>query len=155
MTSTTKATGAQMAHAPIRMRLKALTLLSALGGLLFLPFLAAGSHQPVRSLAAFAVGVTTVAMLAAWLGLRCADAVGLPMPYLRRLDGIMYERVSLSRALVVTLAISLVLGVASVIVLRVIGAPTLPGDASTRALTTVFAAGPLEIVLHPGLMSTV
>jgi hypothetical protein len=68
----------------VRRRLALLAALGALGSLKSLPFLAAGSGKPMTELLAFPVLVTVVA---AWPGLRAADAAGLPMPWLRRLDG--------------------------------------------------------------------
>src|SRR5438874_1049893 len=97
------------AQLPIRRRIVVLAAVAAAGGILFLPLLSAGSHQPVASVAGFALVVTIVATLVAWPGLRCADAVGLPMPYLRRLDGAPPARVP-SRALLVSSASGAALG---------------------------------------------
>lgn len=41
----------------------------------------------MTELLAFPVLVTVIAAVAAWPGLRAADAAGLPMPWLGRLDG--------------------------------------------------------------------
>jgi hypothetical protein len=127
---------------------------NALGGLLFLPFLAAGGGQSRSTLSAFAAGVFVISTFAAWFGLRCADATALPMPYLRRLDSPSREAVSPTAARTMG-AIGLVAGLLGVIALRVANVPTLPGSIAARALSTVFAAGPLEIVLHLGVMSLV
>ena len=140
------------ARFPIGGRLIVLAGISAIGGVLFIPFLAAGSGQPVSQLIGFAAMVTIIATLVAWPGLRCADAVALPMPYLRRLDGGDEEGVG-QRAIAVTLALSVGLGVLATIALRVVNAPLLPGSTLARALSTFFAAGPLEIGLHLGVMS--
>ena len=149
-------TGAPMAGArlPIRGRLIAMGALALAGGLTFLPFLAAGNGQPIASLVPFALVVTVVATLAAWPGLRAADATGLPMPLLRRLDGAPARAVSRT-AIGVTLVSSIALGALGLVVLRLVDAPRLPGGMGARALSTLFAAGPLEIVLHLGAMSTV
>ena len=139
---------------PIRGRVLAMAILALIGGVTFLPFLAAGNHQPVASLVPFALVVTLVATLAAWPGLRCADATELPMPLLRRLDGLRVGEVS-RRGIGVTLAWSVALGLLGLLVLRLVDAPPLPGGPTTRALSVFFAAGPLEIVLHLGVMSIV
>ena len=139
---------------PLRRRLLAMIALAAFGGATFLPFLAAGSHQPIADVAPFALVVTLVATIAAWPGLLCADATGLSMPLLRRLDGAPTRSIS-RLALGVTLATGVVLGLVSVLALRLIDAPSLPGGMTVRALSVFFAAGPLEIVLHLGLMSIV
>jgi len=139
---------------PIRGRLLAMGTVAALGGVTFLPFLAAGNRQPMAQLTPFAIVVTLVATIAAWPGLRCADATGLPMPLLRRLDGSNAGPIPRS-AIGVTLASSLALGLIGLLLLRLIEAPPLPGSIAARALSAIFAAGPLEIVLHLGAMSIV
>jgi hypothetical protein len=131
-----------------------LAVLGALGGVTFLPFLAAGAGKPMQDLFAFPIGVTIIAALAAWPGLYAADAAGLPMPWLRRLDGARTPALA-SHALTITIALCILLGIVGVITLRLIDAPALPGGSAARALSTVFAAGPLEIVLHLFLMSVV
>ena len=136
-------------------RLVALAVLSAGGGLAFLPFLAAGSHEPISRVAPFAAIVTVVATVAAWPGLRCADAVGLRMPLLRRLDRVEPFSTIASRGIMVTLVVSAGLGGIGLAALRLIDAPPLPGGPTARALSTLFAAGPLEVVLHLGIMSVV
>jgi len=139
---------------PIRGRLLAMGVLAAIGGVTFLPFLAAGNSQPIAQLAPFAIVVTLVATIAAWPGLRCADATGLPMPLLRRLDGSTSSPIPRS-AIGVTLASSIGLGLVGLLLLRLVEAPQLPGSIAARALSAIFAAGPLEIVLHLGAMSIV
>lgn len=139
---------------PIRRRLLALGLLSALGAVTFLPFLAAGGQQQARALGGFAVIVTVVATVAAWVGLRCADAVGLPMPYLRWLDGGAAPTIPRA-AVVTTLLLSIASGLLGLLALHLVKAPALPGSAWTRILSMFFAAGPLEIILHLGVMSLV
>jgi hypothetical protein len=138
---------------PIRNRLSVLTTLSIAGAVTFLPFLRAGNGQPIGSLVVFALVVVILSTLAAWGGLRAADAVDLPMPYLRALDS-SAERIP-SQAWPVTFTIGIVLGAAGLALLRLTSAPALPGSFLARALSVFFAAGPLEIVLHLFLMSVV
>lgn len=137
---------------PIRGRLGFCTALAGLGAVTFLPFLSASAHQRTQDLIGFAIAVTVVATLSSWVGLRCADAVGLPMPLLRRLDGGAVGALR-PRASAVTVIAGLVLGGAGVVLLQLSHAPALPGTAIARALSVVFAAGPLELVLHLGVMS--
>jgi hypothetical protein len=132
----------------------AMGVLAAVGGVTFLPFLAAGNGQPIARLIPFALVVTLVATLAAWPGLRCADATGLPMPLLRRLDGPSAGPIP-RRAIGVTLVSSVGLGLLGLLALHLVDAPPVPGSVAVRALSAIFAAGPLEIVLHLGAMSTV
>ena len=139
---------------PIRGRMLAMGVLAAVGGVTFLPFLAAGNGQPIARLIPFALVVTLVATLAAWPGLRCADATGLPMPLLRRLDGPSAGPIP-RRAIGVTLVSSVGLGLLGLLALHLVDAPPVPGSVAVRALSAIFAAGPLEIVLHLGAMSTV
>ncbi len=131
-----------------------LAAIAALGGVLFLPLLVAGSHQPVAAVAGFALVVTAASTLAAWPGLRCADALGLPMPYLRRLDGAAPAVVP-RRAHVVTVTWGAMLGLGAAVALRSVHAPSFPGSLVARALSTVCVAGALEMILHLGLMSVV
>lgn len=137
---------------PIRGRLIFFGLAGALGALTFLPFLSAGTGLPAEKLIAFPIVVTVAATIAAWVGLRCADSAGLPMPYLRRLDGGAKEAARPS-AFLVTLVSCGLLGVMGIVALRTTGAPALPGDVGARALSTFFAAGPLETVIHLFIMS--
>ena len=65
--------------------------------------------------------VTLLATLAAWPGLGCADAVGLPMPDLRRLDGAAPAMIPL-RALIVSAAWGAVLGLGAATALRSVDA---------------------------------
>ncbi len=138
---------------PIRRRLALLALLSAAGGALFLPF-AAGPGMSAAAQAGFVLAVTVVGTLAAWAGLRCADAVALPMPYLRALDGETAGRAPRS-ALAGTLGLGVGLGTVGLAAVRLLHAPSPPVGVAARALSAVFAAGPLEIVLHLFLMSAV
>jgi hypothetical protein len=137
----------------IRRRLMLLAAISTAGAILFLPLLAAGSHQPMTGVAGFAVVISTVAILVAWPGLRCADLTGLPMPLLRRLDGIR-SRTS-PRALVVSTMWGTALGAIGVIALRAVHAPPFPGGVLVRILSVVCVAATLEIILHLGVMSIV
>lgn len=132
----------------------ALAAIAAAGGILFLPLLSAGSHQPIAAVTGFALIITIVATLAAWPGLRCADAVGLPMPFLRRLDGAGTTIVP-PRALLVSAACGAALGLGGAIALRAVHAPPFPGGVGARVLSTVFVAGALEMILHLGIMSIV
>lgn len=132
---------------PIRRRLVLLTLTSAVGAALFLPFMAASAPQTPGAMAGFVAVTTLVATLAAWPGLRAADAVALPMPLLRGLE--LGERGRLSpRAWAVSAGCGALLGGLALVALRVTNAPALPGGAGVRALTVVFAAVPLEVVVH-------
>ncbi len=130
-----------------------LAVISIAGAILFLPFLSAGSHQPMTAVAGFAVVISTVAILASWPGLRCADLTGLPMPLLRRLDGV--RSPASPRSLVVSTAWGTALGVIGAIALRAVHAPPFPGAVLVRMLSVVFVAVTLEIILHLGVMSIV
>jgi hypothetical protein len=139
---------------PVQRRLLVLAACALASAALFLRMLASGTQQPVRELAGFAVVVATIATLIAWPGLRCADRVGLPMPYLRRLDG--GPPLSLSKnTIAVSLAAGAGLGLASAVALRLADAPQFPGTVVARALSTACVAVPLEMVLHLGVMSIV
>jgi hypothetical protein len=57
------------------------------GAISFLPYAMSSSPPPsLTQQSLFVLVVSAVCMLAAWFGLRMADATYLPMPFLRRLD---------------------------------------------------------------------
>ncbi len=141
------------ASLPIRRRLMLLAVMSIAGAILFLPLLAAGSHQPMTSVAGFAVVISTVAILTAWPGLRSADLTGLPMPLLRRLDGV--RSPASRRSLAIGTISGTALGVCGALALRAVHAPPFPGGVLVRILSVVFVAATLEIILHLGVMSIV
>lgn len=88
-----------------------------------------------------------IAAVAAWLGLRWADATGLPMPWLRRLDGTT-EPMPPPRATAISIAGALAGGAAAVITLRAFDLPNLGGSIAVKLASTIFAAVTLEIVIH-------
>jgi len=88
-----------------------------------------------------------IAAVAAWLGLRWADAVALPMPMLRRLDGTTEPMPSRS-AVAIACGGAVAGGVAAVLTLRAFGLPNLQGSLGVRLASTAFAAITLEVVIH-------
>lgn len=132
-----------------------LSLLGLVGAAAFLPSIAAESAQtPSASfLAVFVAIVTVVCACGTWLGLRCADAANLPMPYLRRLDGAA-EAPAKSGFLVAGIA-GVLFALASIALLRYLHLPNLAGPLWSRLASTLFAAGSLELVVHLLLMSLI
>lgn len=136
----------------IRGRWWLLTRLSALGAVAYLPALNAmgmSSQFSVR----FVLGVSVACALAVWLGLRCADRAGLPMPLLRDLEAGQRMRALDARGLRWSLAGGTGFGLLAAIMLRILHIPNLPGSLATRLSTTLFAAISLEVVIHLGIMS--
>jgi hypothetical protein len=73
---------------PITRRFVTLSGLALLGAILFCQAFWLSSHPRPSStqLLMFVITVAAVYTCSAWFGLRCTDAVALPMPYLRSLD---------------------------------------------------------------------
>ena len=138
----------------IHRRFSLLVALSAVGALLFVPFLQADA--PARLTAVFLVVfvclTTAVAALASWVGLAWAERANLPMPLLRAFE----NRAALPRATsLVTwgLGCGVAVGGAGLAVLRLLDVPTSAASLSVRLGSAVFAAVTLESVLHLAIMS--
>lgn len=139
---------------PVRRRTTVLVVGAFLGGVLYLPFMAAAvGLEPWRTIGFLAV-VTLVASAAAFSGLRLADSVGLPMPHLRALER--GERVGAPRGAVSSsIGLGLLLGLVGLAVLLATGAPSPEAELPARVLSTIFAATVLEIVIHLFFMSLI
>jgi hypothetical protein len=145
----------QRVNRPITRRFWLLTSLGLVGAILFLPsILASSSPRPSSlSLILFVIVVAVVCACAAWVGLRCADAVDLPMPYLRRLDN--YSEAPRKYGFLVAGIFGVLFALAAIALLRYLNLPNLAGPLWSRLASTFFAAGSLEIVVHLLLMSLV
>lgn len=132
-----------------------LSVLGLAGAVAFLPSIAAESaQQPSASFfAVFVAVVTVVCACGTWLGLRCADAANLPMPYLRRLDGVV--EMPAKNGFLVAGILGVLFAVASIALLRHLRLPNLAGPLWSRLASTLFAAGSLELVCHLLLMSLI
>jgi hypothetical protein len=137
-----------------RRRFFLLSTLSALGALLFVPFLVAEAPTPPPSLGlvGFVVIATTVAVAATWLGLGWADGAKLPMPILRAIEERRPPRIDL-RALSTAVGLGAAFGIAGLVVLRALGLPGGAGSFAVRAASAVFASITLEVVVHLAIMS--
>jgi len=145
---------------PIRRRLTLLTLLSALGGLLFAPFIIAGVQpsDSVPSLPKLAVilgtGSAAVAALCSWTGLRWADRASLPMPLLRAWEAKSPIPLgTLRQILTPALVGGALAGLLIAAVVHLLPVPANPGTLAVRLLTVFFAASVTEIVVHLFAMS--
>jgi len=130
--------------------------LAALGAALFVPFLQAGAPTPLSGAVAgaFVLAATAVSAVATWVGLGWGDRAALPMPLLRALEArtpLEISRSALSRALVS----GAVLGLAGLMMLRLLHIPTGGGSLTVRIGSALFAAITLESVLHLAVMSGV
>lgn len=132
--------------------------LGLLGALSFMPsIIASASPVPtIVQLLVFVSVVTAVCAAAAWFGLRCADAVDLPMPFLRRFDNIVEPnpKDNLGKSgLGVATAFGCLFALATIALLRALHLPNLAGPLWSRIVSVFFAAGSLEIVIHLFIMS--
>lgn len=145
----------QQLKTAITKRFWLLSILGILGAISFLPSIVAESSARPSTpfLIGFALSVSIVCVCATWIGLRCADAANLPMPYLRRLDGV-FEAPA-KHGVQVALAFGVLFAVASIALLRSLHVPNFAGPLWSRVASTVFAAGSLELVIHLLLMSLI
>jgi len=140
---------------PITRRFAALSLTGALGAVLFIPSIifSAEPRPSIPQLVLFAGVVAVISAASAWFGLRCADAIALPMPYLRRLDhGAEPQR---ENGFLIAIVFGVLFGLASITILRSLHLPNLAGPLWSRIASVFFAAGSLELVVHLLTMSLV
>lgn len=139
----------------VRGRFILFSALSVLGAVAFLPSVLASSNpQPTAvQLALFVLIVSAMCIPAAWFGLRLSDAVQLPMPLLRRLDS--QSETPRSNGTIPALLCAILVAAGGIFVLRYFHQPNLGGSLLSRAASTLFAAGNLEIVVHLFVMSLV
>lgn len=139
----------------IRGRFILFSALSVLGAVTFLPSILASSNpQPTATqLALFVLIVSVICIPAAWFGLRLSDAVQLPMPLLRRLDS--QSETPRANGTIPSLLCAILVAAGGIFVLRYFHQPNLGGSLLSRAASTLFAAGNLEIVVHLFIMSLV
>jgi hypothetical protein len=139
----------------IRGRFILFSALSVLGAIAFLPSVLANSNpQPTGTqLAVFVLIVSAICIPAAWIGLRLGDAVKLPMPLLRRLDS--QSETPRANGTIPALLCGIHVAAGGIFVLRYFHQPNLGGSLLSRAASTLFAAGNVEIVVHLFTMSLV
>jgi hypothetical protein len=141
---------------PIRRRWFLLTAAGALGAVGFVPSLLANAPEAgAADLLLFVGVVTALDAVCTFFGLRWADGAGLPMPWLRAFETGASPRASPRAAATATLAVALLAGVGSVVLLRIFDLPNLGGPLPARLATTGFAAVSLELVVHLAVMSGV
>ena len=124
--------------------------ISVLGAISFLPYGMPSSSSFAQQLL-FVIVVSAVCMLAAWFGLRLADATHLPMPFLRRLD--LQSEPSRGGGLIPAIVCGVVFAAGAIYVLRYFRVQNMPGSLPSRLGSVLFAAGNLEIILHLFIMS--
>jgi hypothetical protein len=136
----------------------ALAFAAVAAGVLFAPFLLAGSDPPGISLARLIVymglGAGLLTALAAHFGLRWADRASLPMPLLRSWEyrqPVPWRHVGRVAGLSIAAGISA--GAACVLLAHVVGFPANPGGLLVRIATTPFGGIVTEVIAHLFLMS--
>lgn len=140
---------------PITRRFIVLSSLGLLGAVSFLPSIVASAtpRPPSLQLLLFASVVAGVCTISTWFGLRCADAVALPMPYLRSLDhGAEAHR---QNGFLAAIVFGGLFALATIGMLRSLHLPNLAGSLWSRIASVFFAAGSLELVIHLLVMSLV
>lgn len=148
-----------MPRPPIVRRLCLLTFLSFVGGLLFVPFLIAGSdvtnqHDLLYLWTLSPLVSAAVGALCAWGGLIAADRADLPMPILRAWElHRLQDRSQWRPTLLFPVIGGIPFAVISLVCAKAAGLPSNPGDLAARLLTTPFAAVLTEIVAHLLILS--
>lgn len=149
-----------MRNIPIIRRLSLLTLLSALGGALFVPFMVAGSaplnqRELLYMWTLTPLACAVIGSLCAWGGLVAADRAELPMPILRTWElGRPQDRSQWLRIVIFS-----VIGGAAFAGLTLLCAgaipamPKNPGDLAARLMTIPFAAVVTEVLAHLLILS--
>ncbi len=127
--------------------------LGVLGAIFFVPSIIASTnpHPPTAQLLLFVFVVSAVCILSSWVGLRFADAVHLPMPYLRRLD--LYSEHERGNGALLAATFGFLFALSAIFVLHHFHQPNLAGPLWSRIASVFFAAGSLEIVVHLMIMS--
>jgi hypothetical protein len=139
----------------IRRRLALLTVLGAVGGALFVPFILAGPAQapPVAVLlVAFTLGSGSTTAVASYFGLKWADRATLPMPVLRHWETGISRRIDW-KTLRFPIAAGTVFGLLAAGIGSLVGVPENPGSVLVRLATAPFAAVVPEVLVHLFLMS--
>lgn len=147
------------ASPPLIRRLMLLTVLSAIGGALFVPFVIAGSGALDRADLIYLwtllpLGSAAVGALCAWGGLIAADRAGLPMPVLRAWELRQpQDRSQWRRALGFPVIGGALFAIIALACAHAIGLPRNPGSLAARLLTIPFAAVVTEALAHLLILS--
>ncbi len=130
-----------------------LSSLGVLGAILFLPSItASASPRPSAvQLSVFVAAVSAICILSSWCGLRLADTVQLPMPYLRRLD--LIREPSNRNGFLPAAVFGCLFAAGAIYILHSFHQANLAGSLWSRIASVFFAAGSLEIVVHLLIMS--
>lgn len=128
-----------------------LTGLGLLGAILFVPsIIAESSTQPSSVwLLLYVLVLTAVCTSATWVGLRCADAAHLPMPYLRRLDHMVEPPAK--HGFVVAGFFGVLFALATIALLKSLQLPNMAGALWSRLASTFFAATAFVLFHASGL----
>ncbi|MFC2096175.1 hypothetical protein ACFLQ3_00575 [Bacteroidota bacterium] len=139
----------------IKKRLILLTVITLIGGFLFVPYSNETWTLSLQDWLIFPFGSAIVILLFGWLGLIIADKTNLPMPILRKWES--NEKIKKQDWKVLFIPALLGAGLALIIAVlnQFFNVPKNPGTFLMRILTTPWAATVTEVVSHLLVMSLI
>lgn len=140
----------------MKKRLLLIALLSLVSGILYVPFINAGSEEPSTIVwIIFPLATTALMLLFGWLGIILAEKGGFKMPILKKFEN--GEKILKSDYKI--LLIPCILGFAFAIITYLtsffVDVPKNPGNIFVRILTTPWAGLVTETVSHLFVMSAI
>ena len=137
----------------MKKRLLFLTLLTLIGGFLFVPYSNSSWNVSIQNWLIFPFASAIVILLLGWLGLKLADKTNLPMPILRKWEK--NEKIEKSdwKILLIPAVLGAALAFITAFLTQYFDAPKNPGTLLMRILTTPWAATVTEVVSHLLVMS--
>jgi hypothetical protein len=136
---------------PVRRRVKLLALLTAVGALMFAPFILVQSpgESPEMVVPLFTVITTGLAILAGIYGFRLNDSLGLPMPLLRPYERRQsVDRAAARRAILAGLISGAIIGLLVFAIASLADLPTNPGSLPVRLATFLWSSLFTETISH-------
>lgn len=137
----------------IKKRLILLTLLTLIGGILFVPYSNGSWIAPIETWFIFPVASSIGILLFGWIGLKLADKTNLPMPILRKWEK--NEKIEKDnwKILILPAIFGVILALVIAGLNPLFNVPKNPGTLLMRVITAPWAATVTEVVSHLLVMS--
>lgn len=140
----------------MKKRLLLIALLSLLSGVLYVPFINAGSEEPsVLTWIIFPLATTALMLLIGWLGILLAEKGGFEMPILKKFENDEKIMKSDYRILVTPCILGFSFAIVIYLTSFFVEVPKNPGSFFVRILTTPWAGLVTETVSHLFVMSAI
>ena len=129
------------------------TILTLIGGFLFVPYSYESWTLPLKDWLIFPFGSAIVILLLSWLGIKLSDKTNLPMPILRKWEN--SEKIEQKdwKILLIPAMLGAILALIIVGISQFFDTPKNQGTLLMRILTTPWAATVTEVVSHLFVMS--